>query len=55
MLIGGAGLENDLRWRFVWAATDAMLAGVPADQLRFAMGRWSNGKAVNPIEAWPGP
>jgi hypothetical protein len=52
-LIGGAGLENDLRWRCVWAALDAMLAGARADQLTFDMGAWSNGKRVKGVQAWP--
>lgn len=52
-LLGGAGLENDLRWRCVWAALDALLDGARADQLSFAMGRWSNGKPVKGVRAWP--
>jgi hypothetical protein len=52
-LIGGAGLQNDLRWRCVWAALDAILRGTPVDQLTFDMGCWSNGKPVNRVKAWP--
>lgn len=52
-LIGGPGLQNDLRWRYVWAAMDAMLQGVRTDQLSFDMGCWSNDKQVKPVNAWP--
>jgi hypothetical protein len=52
-LIGGAGLQNDLRWRCVWAAFDAILRGASVDQLTFDMGRWSSGKPVNRVKAWP--
>jgi hypothetical protein len=52
-LLGGAGIENDLRWRCVWAGLDAILQGARADHLTFAMGRWSNGKPVRRVKAWP--
>ncbi|MFM1799410.1 MAG: hypothetical protein RLZZ117_1688 [Cyanobacteriota bacterium] len=52
-LLGGAGIENDLRWRCVWAGLDAILQGARADQLTFDMGRWSNGKPVRRVKAWP--
>ncbi|MFN9622363.1 MAG: hypothetical protein ACK587_05960 [Cyanobacteriota bacterium] len=52
-LIGGAGLQNDLRWRCVWAALDAILRGTPVDQLTFDMGCWSNGKPVKRVKSWP--
>ena len=53
LLIGGAGIQNDLRWRYVWDAFDAMLEGEKANQLTFNMGQWSNGKRVKRVKNWP--
>jgi dienelactone hydrolase len=53
LLIGGAGIQNDLRWRYVWSAFDAVIRGDKADALSFAMGEWSNGKPVKRVKRWP--
>jgi dienelactone hydrolase len=53
LAIGGAGKQDNMRWRFVWDAFDAILAGGSVQQLTFEMVSWSNGKPVKGILSWP--
>ncbi|NEP01885.1 MAG: alpha/beta hydrolase [Symploca sp. SIO2E9] len=53
LLIGGAGKQDNMRWRFVWDALDKVLAGSSVEQLTFKMSSWSNGKAVQGVQSWP--
>jgi len=53
LAIGGAGIQNNLRWRFVWSTLDAVLQGSSVEALTFDMSTWSNGKAVTGVKPWP--
>jgi dienelactone hydrolase len=53
LAIGGAGKQDNMRWRFVWDAFDKVLAGTPIEQLTFNMSSWSNGKPVKGVISWP--
>ncbi|MGK7878241.1 MAG: hypothetical protein AB4426_34525 [Xenococcaceae cyanobacterium] len=53
LAIGGAGKQDNMRWRFVWDALDRVLGGSSVEQLRFNMSSWSNGKPVKGVQSWP--
>jgi dienelactone hydrolase len=55
LIIGGAGIENNMRWRFIWSAFDQVLQGTSVDNLKFKMGQWSNGKNVAGVKSWTAP
>jgi hypothetical protein len=52
LIIGGAGVENNMRWRFVWDAFDAVLQGTSVKNLTFDMSTWSNGRKVTGVKPW---
>ncbi|MEM9272384.1 MAG: hypothetical protein AAGA80_05395 [Cyanobacteria bacterium P01_F01_bin.143] len=52
-VIGGAGKQDNMRWRFVWDALDQVLTGSSVEDLSFAMGSWSNGLPVKGVKSWP--
>ncbi|NEP13979.1 MAG: hypothetical protein F6K14_28005 [Symploca sp. SIO2C1] len=53
-LLGGAGVENNLNWRYIWYALDRVVREeTKADQLQFDMGKWSNDEQVkNPLKVF---
>jgi dienelactone hydrolase len=53
LAIGGAGKQDNMRWRFVWDAFDRVLGGTSTDRLTFNMDSWSNGKPVKVVISWP--
>ncbi len=53
LALGGAGKQDNMRWRFVWDTLDKVLGGSSVEQLRFNMSCWSNGKPVKGVLSWP--
>jgi len=51
--LDGVGVENNLNWRYIWYALDQVIRfGVKADELRFDLGKWSDGTPVKPIQVY---
>lgn len=52
-VLGGVGVENNLDWRYIWHALDQVIRfDVKAQELKFDMGKWSDGTPVKPIELY---